>query len=51
MIKDSALKVQASIQGDTVRVSGAKRDALQACIALVTQAITDYPIRYGNFRE
>jgi uncharacterized protein YajQ (UPF0234 family) len=51
MIKDSALKVQASIQGDTVRVSGAKRDALQACIALVTKAITDYPIKYGNFRE
>ncbi|GHU28450.1 UPF0234 protein [Betaproteobacteria bacterium] len=51
MIKDSALKVQASIQGDTVRVSGAKRDALQACIALVTKAITDYPVKYGNFRE
>jgi uncharacterized protein YajQ (UPF0234 family) len=51
MIKDSALKVQASIQGDTVRVSGAKRDALQACIASVTKAITDYPIKYGNFRD
>ena len=51
MIKDSALKVQASIQGDTVRVSGAKRDAMQACIALVTKAITDYPVKYGNFRE
>jgi uncharacterized protein YajQ (UPF0234 family) len=51
MIKDSALKVQASIQGDTVRVSGTKRDALQACIALVTKAITDYPVKYGNFRE
>ena len=51
MIKDSKLKVQASIQGDSVRVSGAKRDELQACIALVTKAITDFPIKYGNFRD
>ena len=51
LVKDSKLKVQASIQGDTVRVSGAKRDELQACIATVTKAITDFPIKYGNFRE
>ncbi|EXI71592.1 MAG TPA: YajQ family cyclic di-GMP-binding protein [Candidatus Accumulibacter phosphatis] len=51
LIKDSKLKVQASIQGDAVRVSGAKRDELQACIALVTKEITDFPIRYGNFRD
>ena len=51
LIKDSKLKVQASIQGDTVRVSGAKRDELQACIAAVTKAITDFPIKYGNFRD
>lgn len=51
LIKDSKLKVQASIQGDTVRVSGAKRDELQACIATVTKAITDFPIKYGNFRD
>ena len=51
LVKDSKLKVQASIQGDTVRVSGAKRDELQACIAVVTKAITDYPIKYGNFRD
>ena len=51
LIKDSKLKVQASIQGDTVRVSGAKRDELQACIAQVTKAITDFPIKYGNFRD
>ncbi len=51
LVKDSKLKVQASIQGDTVRVSGAKRDELQACIAVVTKAITDYPITYGNFRD
>ena len=51
LIKDSKLKVQASIQGDTVRVTGAKRDELQACIATVTKAITDFPIKYGNFRD
>jgi len=51
LIKDSKLKVQASIQGDTVRVSGAKRDELQACIATITKAITDFPIKYGNFRD
>jgi len=51
LVKDSKLKVQASIQGDTVRVNGAKRDDLQACIATVTKAITDFPIKYGNFRD
>lgn len=51
MIKDAKLKVQASIQGDAVRVSGAKRDDLQAAIALVTRSITDFPIKYGNFRD
>ena len=51
LIKDSKLKVQASIQGDAVRVSGAKRDELQTCIATVTKAISDFPIKYGNFRE
>lgn len=51
MVKDAKLKVQATIQGDAVRVSGAKRDDLQSCIALVTKSITDYPIKAGNFRE
>lgn len=51
MLKDGKLKVQASIQGDEVRVQGAKRDDLQAAIALVTKNITDFPIRYGNFRD
>ena len=51
LIKDGKLKVQASIQGDEVRVQGAKRDDLQACIALVTKSITDFPIKYGNFRD
>ena len=51
MIKDAKLKVQATIQGDAVRVTGAKRDDLQACIALVTKEITDYPFKAGNFRD
>ena len=51
LVKDSKLKLQASIQGEAVRVSGAKRDELQACIALVTKAIADFPIKYGNFRD
>ena len=51
MIKDSKLKVQASIQGDAVRVSGAKRDLLQDTIALVRKSITDFPLQYGNFRD
>jgi uncharacterized protein YajQ (UPF0234 family) len=51
LVKDSKLKVQASIQGDAVRVSGAKRDDLQAAIALVRQSVTDYPLQYENFRD
>ncbi|MDR0672877.1 MAG: YajQ family cyclic di-GMP-binding protein [Zoogloeaceae bacterium] len=51
LIKDAKLKVQAAIQGDAVRVSGAKRDDLQATIALVNKQITDFPIRSGNFRD
>ena len=51
IIKDSKQKVQASIQGDAVRVQGAKRDDLQACIALIRKEITDFPIRAGNFRD
>jgi len=51
LIKDSGQKVQASIQGDTVRVTGAKRDILQDTIALVRKSITDFPLRYGNFRD
>jgi uncharacterized protein YajQ (UPF0234 family) len=51
LIKDGKLKVQASIQGDAVRVSGAKRDDLQSAIALVKKSITDYPLQYGNFRD
>ncbi|MBU3990662.1 MAG: nucleotide-binding protein, partial [Gammaproteobacteria bacterium] len=51
LVKDSKLKVQATIQGDAVRITGAKRDMLQDVIALVKQAITDYPLQYGNFRD
>ena len=51
MIKDGKLKVQASIQGDAVRVQGAKRDDLQECIALIRKEIVDFPIRAGNFRD
>jgi cyclic-di-GMP-binding protein len=51
LIKDSKLKVQATIQGDAVRVTGAKRDLLQEAIALVKKSITDYPLIYGNFRD
>jgi len=50
-VKDSKLKVQASIQGDTVRVSGAKRDELQNAIALVKKSVTDFPLQYQNFRD
>jgi len=51
LLKDSKLKAQASIQGDTVRVSGAKRDTLQEAIALVKKTITDVPLQYNNFRD
>ena len=51
LIKDSKLKVQATIQGDAVRVTGAKRDLLQEAIALVKKSVTDFPLRYGNFRD
>ena len=51
LIKDSKMKVQASIQGDAVRVSGAKRDDLQAVITLVKKTITDFPVQFGNFRD
>jgi uncharacterized protein YajQ (UPF0234 family) len=51
LVKDNKLKVQASIQGDAVRVSGTKRDDLQDTIALVKKSITDYPLQYQNFRD
>ena len=51
LIKDAKLKVAASIQGDAVRVSGAKRDDLQAAIQLVKKSVTDLPLQYINFRD
>jgi uncharacterized protein YajQ (UPF0234 family) len=51
LIKDSKLKVQGSIQGETVRISGAKRDTLQEAIQLVKKSISEYPLQFQNFRE
>lgn len=51
IVKDSKLKVQASIQGDAVRISGAKKDLLQETIALVRKSIADFPLQFKNFRD
>ena len=51
LIKDSKLKVQAAIQGDAVRVTGAKRDDLQAAMALIKKDIPDLPLSFNNFRD
>ena len=51
LIKDARLKLQASIQGDAVRVSGAKKDELQQAITLVRKNVTDFSIQVGNFRD
>ena len=51
LIKDAKLKAQASIQGDTVRVTGKKIDELREAIALVRAKITDFPIKDGNYRD
>jgi uncharacterized protein YajQ (UPF0234 family) len=51
LIKDSKLKVSASIQGDAVRITGAKRDTLQEVIALLRSQITEIPLSFENFRE
>ena len=50
-VKASKLKVQAAIQGDTVRVTGNKRDDLQAAIALLRAEIKDAPLSFENFRD
>jgi len=50
-VKQSKLKVQASIQGDTVRVSGTKRDDLQAAMAMIRKEIADQPLSFTNFRD
>jgi cyclic-di-GMP-binding protein len=51
MIKDSKIKVQASIQGDAVRVTGAKRDDLQATMAMLRKDVTEAPLNFNNFRD
>lgn len=50
-IKDSKIKVQASIQGDEVRVTGKKRDDLQECIALCKKLDVKLPLQFVNFRD
>ena len=51
LVKDSKLKVQAAIQGDAVRITGAKRDDLQAAMALIRKEINDVPLSFDNFRD
>jgi uncharacterized protein YajQ (UPF0234 family) len=51
LVKDAKLKVAASIQGDAVRISGAKKDDLQAAIQLVKKSVTDLPLQFVNFRD
>ena len=51
LIKDSKLKVQASIQGDALRITGPKKDSLQEVITLVRKSVTDVPLQFKNFRD
>ena len=51
LVKESKIKVQASIQGAAVRISGAKRDDLQAAIQLVRDSVKEIPVHFGNFRD
>ena len=51
VVKDSKLKIQASIQGDAVRITGAKRDDLQAIMPVLKKEITDVPLAFNNFRD
>ncbi len=51
LVKDSKLKVQASIQGDAVRVAGAKRDDLQSTMAMLRKEVQDLPLEFNNFRD
>lgn len=51
LIKESKMKVQAAIQGDAVRITGAKRDDLQAAMALIRKELPDHPLSFNNFRD
>ena len=50
-IKDKKMKVQAAVQGDCVRVSGKKRDDLQAVIDLLGESSFGQPLQFENFRD
>ena len=51
LVKDTKLKLTASIQGDAVRITGAKKDNLQECKALLSKQVTDIPVGFDNFRD
>lgn len=51
LVKDSKMKVQASIQGDAVRIAGAKRDDLQSTMAMLRKEVEDLPLEFNNFRD
>ena len=51
LLKESKLKVQAAIQEEKVRVTGAKRDDLQAAMALIRKDVADVPLSFDNFRD
>ena len=51
VIKDSKMKVQAAIQGEAVRITGAKRDDLQAAMALIRKEMPELPLSFDNFRD
>ncbi len=51
LVKDGKLKVQASIQGDAVRITGAKRDVLQDAIGMLRKDASDLPLEFNNFRD
>ena len=51
LLKASKLKVQAAYQGDAVRVTGAKRDELQAAMALLRKELHEWPLSFDNFRD
>lgn len=51
LIKESKMKMQAAIQGDAVRITGAKRDDLQAAMALIRKELPDHPLSFNNFRD
>lgn len=51
LVKEKKMKVTASIQGDAVRIAGAKKDSLQECIALLRSQVTEVPLTFENFRD